>query len=371
MFKFYFSLFVLSLHFLKGCTTSPHMPVDNKTSKATIQLYNYLFELREQGIMLGHQDALAYGHRWFGEVNRSDVHDVVQDYPAVVGWEIGNLELGHSRNLDSVGFDDMRKYIQQTHKRGGITTISWHGNNILTGGNSWDCKDSIVVQEILSQGKFHNDYLGWLDKLAAFFLSLKDDSGRLIPVVFRPYHENTGSWFWWGEKQCTPEDYKSLWRMTYRFFQGNSVNNLLYCYSTSDLRDSLHFLERYPGDDVVDIIGFDCYVDGDGKSDNLRYYTESMKRNIDIVTEQANNRGKLAVIGETGYEEIKTSDYFTKIIYPLVKDSRLSWILFWRNAYEVDKPHHYYLPFKEHSAEQDFKNFISKKDILMNKDILR
>ena len=65
--------------------------------------------------MFGHQDALAYGVNWKYVEGRSDVKDVVGDYPAVYGWELGNLEHNLPYNLDSVPFDKMKSFIQKVY----------------------------------------------------------------------------------------------------------------------------------------------------------------------------------------------------------------------------------------------------------------
>lgn len=343
--------------------------VDKNATNATIKLYDDLFNRLDKGIMLAHQDDLAYGHLWYKEDGRSDVKDITGDYPAVIGWELGHVELGVEYNLDSVYFSDMKKYIKDTYRRGGITTCSWHGDNIVTGNTAWDCYQDNIVHSILPNGSNHAKYLTWLDRIADFFLDLKDDNGIYIPVVFRMYHEHTGDWFWWCSKQCTPDEYKNLWIMTVDYLKDKkNVHNLLYAYSPSRIKNEGHFLERYPGDEYVDIVAFDSYVQGkDAKA--LTSYKEEMERNLQIITTYAQKSGKMATIGETGLESVSDTTYFTQIVYPVISKYRISWILFWRNAWERDKNDHYYLPFKGHPAESDFKKFVSQPTILMNKDI--
>lgn len=332
--------------------------VDSLLTPETEMLYRRLVENSKTGVMLGHQDDLAYGHGWYGEKGRSDVKDVLGVYPPVIGWELGDLELGKVYNLDSVYFDDMRHHVQQTAERGGVSTFSWHGNNIATGGNAWDCQQDTVVRSILPGGEHHQRYLDWLDKVADFFLSLQDEDGKYIPIVFRPYHEHTGSWFWWGERQCTPEEYKALWMMTIDYFrQQKELRHVLYCYSAAETRDEVHFAERYPGDDYVDLVAFDTYVPNQGTVQDVQTYRETMERNLNTVTGFAAKRGKLATIGETGYEGIKDAQFFTRVVYPLLADKELAWVLFWRNAYESGKEGHYYVPFKGHPAAHDFVQF--------------
>ena len=85
------------------------VPADSKATKETVRLYQNLMKLQKKGIMFGHQDALAYGHGWYSEEGRSDVKDACGDYPAVYGWELGNLELNDMFSLDSIYFDRIQK----------------------------------------------------------------------------------------------------------------------------------------------------------------------------------------------------------------------------------------------------------------------
>lgn len=343
--------------------------IDSNATTETVALYNKLFEGMDKGIMLGHQDDLAYGHGWYKENGRSDVKDVTGDYPAVIGWELGHIEIGAEVNLDSIYFSDMKRYIEQTYKRGGITTASWHGDNIVTGNTAWDCAQDSVVRSVLPEGINHAKYLTWLDRVADFFLDLKDDNGKAIPVIFRMYHEHTGDWFWWGAKQCTPEEYKKLWIMTVDYLRDTKkVHNLLYAYSPSETNDEAHFLERYPGDDYVDIVGYDCYVPGKDSA-SIESYKLAMERNLNTVTSYALKSGKLPTIGETGMDSIPDTTYFTQVVHPIISKYKIAWILFWRNAWERNSTHHYYVPFKGHPAENDFKQFVDQKNILMNNDI--
>ena len=305
----------MALAMLASCTqkkenTYKHTAIDKDATRETVHLYNRLFQLMNKGIMVAHQDALAYGHDWYKEQDRSDVKDAAGDYPAVVGWELGHIELENEYNLDSVYFSDMKRYIKETYKRGGITTASWHGDNIMTGNTAWDCAQDSVVRSILPNGSNHSKFLTWLDRVGDFFLDLKDGQGKYIPVVFRMYHEHTGGWFWWGNKQCTPDEYKQLWRMTVDYLRNEkNVHNLLYAYSPSETKDMEEFLERYPGDEYVDILGFDCYASLQNDS-TLAKYQEAMHRNLKTVTDYAQSSGKLPIVGETGLQTIPNAGYF-------------------------------------------------------------
>jgi Beta-mannanase len=358
--------------FFIGCRQEEtNLLADKKATAETRQLYNRLKESMQKGIMFGHQDALAYGHDWYNEPGRSDVKEVCGDYPAVIGWELGHIELDAPFNLDSIYFSDMKKHMQDGHRRGSVNSVSWHGDNIITGNTAWDCGQNTVVKSILPGGENHEKYLVWLDRVAAFFADLKDDNGKHIPAIFRMYHEHTGSWFWWGKEQCTAEEYKQLWRMTVeRIRDKNNVHNLLYAYSPSDagVQNEADYLERYPGDDYVDIIGVDIYVPG--KDQNaIDTYKRQVTLNMDIMKAYSAKSGKIPCFAETGMESVSDTTYFSGILYPLISKYKISYVLLWRNAWERDRREHYYTPFAGHPASDDFNRFVNMPDMLMLKDI--
>ena len=105
-------------------SSNENLPSDKQATKETVDLYKNLKSLLNKGVMFGHQDDLAYGVNWKYVAGKSDVQDVVGDYPAVYGWELGNIEHQLPYDLDSVPFDKMRSFIQQGFERGGIATVS-------------------------------------------------------------------------------------------------------------------------------------------------------------------------------------------------------------------------------------------------------
>ena len=341
--------------------------VDMHATVKTQALFHCMMTNLGKGIMVAHQDDAAYGHTWYGKAGGSDVKEVTGDYPAIAGWELGHLEIGSPYNLDSVYFTDMKRLIREVYDRGGINTISWHGDNIVTGKNAWDCGQDSVVRSILPGGNNHTKFLTWLDRLSVFFHDLKDEKGELIPVIFRMFHEHTGSWFWWGAKQCTPDEYNELYRMTVKYLRDTKhVHNLLYAFSPADVTTEQEYLLRYPGDDWVDILGFDTYAFGTGRKD-IDLYKQKMTAGLSIVTKYAAKTGKIPVMAETGMEGIKLTDYFTRILLPTIQPYKISYILFWRNAF--NNPNHFYVPYAGHASAADFKKFTDTPGIILNKEI--
>ncbi|MFN8255932.1 MAG: glycosyl hydrolase [Bacteroidales bacterium] len=339
-------------------------PADKSATGETMDLYNRISELTKKGIMIGHQDALAYGHAWKLQGN-PDIRQLTGDYPAVFGWELGDLELNHQYSLDSVAFDKIREGIKWVYKNKGINTISWHCNNPLTGGNAWDVSSAEVVKSILPGGSRNAEFNKMLDRVADFLNSLKDENGIGIPVLFRPWHEHTGSWFWWGKKLCTVTDYVALWKYTIEYFQTHGVHNVIYIYSSSsNIAKETDYLERYPGDDYIDIFGFDIYqqsLEGRNK------YLNEMDKCLDIITNLAQKRNKVATISETGFESIPDKKWWTETLWPGIEKYAVSYVLLWRNA--CNAPKHYFAPFPGQESADDFIELYKRGRILFLNEI--
>ena len=331
-------------------------------------LIDHLNALIDEGkIMYGHQDDLLYGHSWklspdATEYVQSDVHATCGHYPAVYGTDLGGIELGWEASLDKNDFDQMRASAVVHHERGGIVTFSWHPRNPLTAGDAWDISSDQVVASILPGGASHEYFMGWLSNAADFLESLKTSDGDAVPVIWRPWHEHTGSWFWWGQNLCTAEQYKALWRLTYDYMEvERGLDNLVWAYSpgAGGLTPEL-FAERYPGDDMVDMVGFDCYQ----YSCNERYISD-MKNALDIAAAFAKEHGKLMAVTETGYEGVKYDRWWTEVLYPVIEAYPVSYVLTWRNACDDNMQHHFYGPHPGHASADDFCAFAALGRIVL------
>ena len=349
-----------------------NMPIDKKATRETIALYNNLKKLLKKGIMFGHQDDLAYGYGWkynasTGSAGRSDIKDVTGDYPAVYGWELGRLEIDQSVNIDSVPFDKMKQFIRQGYDRGAVITISWHLNNPLTGKSAWDPAPGTVAS-ILPGGEKNALYKNWLDKVAAFLLSLKGNKGESMPVIFRPFHELNGSWFWWGKNHCTPDEIKQAYQFTVKYLRDEkNLHNLLYAFNTDRYNSKEEYLERYPGDEWVDVIGFDIYQ---REKDNEKFIKDidGMFSTLEAIAAEKN---KIPALTEFGYGGLPDSTWWTGTFLPALKNHKISYVLGWRNAGKKnDGSVEFYVPHKKHNSAQDFKIFYANPQTLFGKDVL-
>ncbi|MBC8035392.1 MAG: beta-mannosidase, partial [Chitinophagaceae bacterium] len=217
-----------------GVASALQLPVDKDATQETVRLYNNLKRALKKGTIIGHQDDLAYGVGWRDVPGKSDVKELTGDYPGLYGWELGNIEHDSANNIDGVPFAKMRAYIKEGYRRGGVITISWHADHPVTRGSAWDTTSG-AVKEILPGGSRHALYNSWLDKVAAFLASLKGDRNEAIPILFRPYHELAGSWFWWGSKQCSEADFKAIFQYTVKYMRDvRHLHNLLYVFNTNE-----------------------------------------------------------------------------------------------------------------------------------------
>ena len=343
------------------------LPADKHATQLTINLYNNLKRNLDNGVMIGHQDDLAYGVGWKYEDGRSDIKDVTGDYPAVIGFELGRIELDHTVNLDSVPFDKMKDYIKTAYKQGSVITISWHLNNPLTGGTAWEPAPGAVASVLLG-GEKNSLYNSWLDKVAAFFLSLKDDNGNFIPVVFRPFHELNGSWFWWGGKNCTPGEIKQLYQYTEKYLRDTkNVHNLLYAYNTDKFYSADEFLSRYPGDDYADIIGFDIY-----QRNSNEEFMKNANQMLGMLDSIASVHNKIPALTEFGYAKLPDSTWWTDALLPVLQSHKVFYALAWRNAgVKQNDDTEYYVPYKGSSSAKNFVEFCNSNKILLQADVAK
>jgi len=359
------SLFALALLVLPVLNYAQTMikTADSKATKHTRALfYNLQKMARESKTLFGQEDAVAYGIGWRNVEGASDVKTVTGSYPAVYGWDLGEVGVRTS-NIDSVRFEDMRRWTREAYQRGGVHTISWHPRNPQTGGNSWDTTSA--VKHILPGGSRHEFFRLQLGHVADYIGSLKSKGlfGHAIPVIFRPWHEMTGHWFWWGRTHCTPEEYQALYRYTVDYLRNErGLHNVLFAYSPDVCASPEEYLRYYPGDDYVDLMGIDIY---EFQNRPIAALTDL----IGMVVQLAEERGKIPAFTETGFEMIPNPNWWMEgLLNPIKKHphaARIAYILVWRNA----RTNHYYVPYPGHPSEQNFRDFANDPNILLENDL--
>jgi mannan endo-1,4-beta-mannosidase len=333
--------------------------VDSLASKETVILFHSLKALSQKEIIFGHQNSTEYGVLWKGDSLRSDVRDVTGSFPGLYGWDFESIPRTDSEKISH----RVPRLVREAYARGGINTFSWHMNNPVTG--RWFYDTTVAVKYILPGGKYFHQYLRVLDTLADYCRQLVDERGRPIPIIFRPFHEFDGSWFWWGKHFCTSKEFIKLWQITVEYLRSyKKIRNFLYAFSPDRyFWDENGYLERYPGDGYVDIIGMDDYTDFKLGEDTSQW----VQRKLKIITAIAEKKQKIAAFTETGSELIPDSAWWTHTLYAaLDNDSvRIAYVMVWRNAHKK----HFFAPYPGHPSAKDFIEFRKKPKMIFEDDL--
>lgn len=361
---------------------------DDQASQETKELYAYLKDLnKKKDILFGQQHALDEGVTLTSEGSRvgstdSDVKNAVGDYPAVFGWDTLSLDGYEKPGVSGdpkQSIANLTHSMKTAHQLGGIITMSTHPHNFVTGGNFNDTSGN-VVQEILPGGSKNNQFNQWLDRIAELAHNLKTDEGKTIPVIFRPFHEQTGSWFWWGESTTNPEQYKALYRYTVEYLRDQKgVHNFLYAYSPGAGND--RYFKTYPGDAYVDVLGIDSYDDKNQPGSDS--YIQALKKDTTMLVKEAEARNKIAALTEFGYsaQGLKntgnTLDWYTRIFNALQKDpaaSKIAYMMTWAN---FGMGNNLYTPYRDvngnlggdHELLADFQKFYQDPHSVFLKEV--
>ena len=319
---------------------------DSLATKETALLFRNLKNIGREGIIFGQHLACYEAQNWkdnnISTDLKSDCLTAVGDHPGVFGFDFGR------------GITIFKDYCEEIYRRGGISTFSWHANNPVTGGKYGDVTGN-PVSAILAGGTARQTWINELDKVADFFNELEVD-GVKVPIIFRPFHENTGSWFWWGTGNCTNQEYIELWRFTIDYLRKEKgVHNLLLAYSPS--KPSLNELlarNMYPGDDYVDIIGFDAYQ----QDEELKTLVRDCSR---LVCNWAEERNKVPAITEAGIRQglqnSTSNDFFIDGFLNQFKNDdvgkNVAYVLTWMNT----SPNSYWTPLSGQPNYESFVNF--------------
>ena len=340
---------IICILLLNSCANAQlFKPSDNLATAETRELYNSMQRLVGAGILFGHHDDTSYGINWKFENDSSDVKSVTGSYPAIYGWDLAKIEHDSTRDINYIPFELQRIRVIEAYLRGGINTFCWHMDNPANGKSAWDTTLRTVAT-ILPGGANHDVYVQYLDRAAKYLSSLKGNNGEAIPILFRPFHELTGSWFWWCKNISTPDEFKALWKFTIDYLRDKKkLHNLLIVYSVADFYTESDFMERYPGDNYADLIGFDSYC-----KDVIKNFSKNLDKRLALLDIIAAKHHKLSCLAETGYLNIPATNWWTQTLSPILSKYKTSYVLAWRNA-DIKQ---YYVPYPGQLSAPDFKIF--------------
>ena len=262
-----FDYFTVGSTVLPDIKASQTTPCDPLATKETQSLMAYLNGVYGKNIISGQQEIYSGGPHGL-ETEFEYLKDTTGHYPAIRGFDYGNF------CCPAYGSDDgsTKRIIDWVKEKNGIATASFHinvpnkmesytiGDRIDWAQTSYNAKDNdFSPEKAYTKGTKEYDYYRQsLETLAAEFKKLEAEG---VPVIWRPLHEaeggggETGSWFWWGKEGSAV--YKELWKYTYTTLTEDfDCHNLIWEWNSYNFDTSANW---YPGDDYVDIIGYDKY----------------------------------------------------------------------------------------------------------------
>lgn len=139
-------------------------------------------------------------------------------------------------------------------RAGGLVTVSAHLYNPANTNGGGLRDKGVELNSLLVPGGTHDRWMRELDQIAAGLQELKQAG---VVVLWRPFHEMNGGWFWWGAKPA--EDFIAVWRHMFDYFsKEKKLDNLLWVYGPNHGQNTAAY---YAGDEYVDVIGLDAYTD--------------------------------------------------------------------------------------------------------------
>ena len=205
------------------------------------QLYAFIAETEGKASLSGQQEST-----WMGSADYETdyIFEATGKYPVIKGFDYMNDD-----------FEGVNERAKQWWNKGGVVTICWHCGSDFSG--EWkDCMEDEVAdwEKMLTEGTDeYNEMIAGMDKAAKALKELQQEN---IPVLWRPFHEFDGNWFWWSKG--TAENFKAMWRIMYqRYTEYWQLDNLIWVLGFSDQGEKSR--AWYPGDEYCDIIGADTY----------------------------------------------------------------------------------------------------------------
>lgn len=316
--------------------------VDPAATAPTVSVYKYLRAVGgADAVIFGQMEDTVY-KAGAASLSNSDVKDLTGSVSGIIGLDCGDSFAGLPTQSGESGIQAAARISNEAIRGGAIMTLSVHMPNFVTGGDSTDT--TACASAIVPGGAKNADYTAYLDMIA-------DYAGQVEgAVLFRPFHENTGSWFWWGAEHCTADEYKALWQYTVTYLRDTKgVHNLIYVYSPgTEAADAAAFAARYPGDEWVDVIGFDTYVDGADAS------MTAFANYADMVSAFAQSHDKVFAVTELGVSDLKdktaddlSADWFSQVLN-ILSARKCAFFMTWTNRSAAGE---FYVPFAASKAD--------------------
>ncbi|MBN1952809.1 MAG: hypothetical protein JW801_16520 [Bacteroidales bacterium] len=225
-----------------------------------------------------------------------------------------SIDWGHAREGDSDSYlarpDIVKECIRQ-HSLGSLITICWHAvpptaeEPITFRALPDSDPDSIQsVQGKLTDRQFRDVltpgtalYKQWCKQVDSVVVYLKQLQDAHVPVLWRPYHEMNGNWFWWGARTGEYSTRRLYIQLFDRLVKHHKLNNLVWVWSVDRFDNpAMYYEQYYPGKEYVDILSLDVYG-----NDFKKTYYDSLKVLADgkpIALAEVGNPPALEILDE-------------------------------------------------------------------------
>jgi mannan endo-1,4-beta-mannosidase len=226
--------------------SAPANPSATPAARAVLALLRSLETRRERRILSGQFTG------FWNQLNAAfpgEIHAQSGQHPALIGVDYANIEGG------SIDWRQPNRTALAHASADGLVTVSTHLHNPANPAGFGLRDQGVDLAALLDpETDTHRRWLAELDAIAAGLAELRDAG---VPVLWRPFHEMNGGWFWWGAKE--PALFHRVWRHLFAYFtETKRLDNLLWVYSPNHGADTV---SHYPGDAFVDIVGLDAYTD--------------------------------------------------------------------------------------------------------------
>lgn len=241
---------------LNGFAQQQFAPVNPNTTPEARKLLSYIYSIKGKHIITGQHN---YPH--IPNKHLDSVKAITGKEPGL--WGADFIWSGTNDVGQAIVDQAIKRY-----KQGYLICLMWHQGR-PTDNPPYGWKESVQAKLTPAQWKelttpnteLNKRWLAQVDQIAVWLKKLQDAK---VPVLWRPYHEMNGVWFWWGDKKG-PDGISKLWKMMYdRYTNYHKLNNLIWVWGANGPRDlpedqAYSYKYYYPGAKYVDILGTDIY----------------------------------------------------------------------------------------------------------------
>ena len=269
---------------LEAKTPDGSKPVSENTNEETLELFNYLKSIYGKQILAGQQYSNA------NQYENITYYNTTGDMPAIMGFDFL-----FAQGTDEPDFTQIEEAIKWHNEQNGIVAFCWHwkvpvdisNDNVKgTAFYSNEIRNFSLENAVTPGTKEYEVVIKDIDTIALYLQRLESAG---VPVIWRPLHEASGNWFWWGLKNkddYNKQLYQKLWYMLYdRLENYHKLTNLIWVWNGQSVAMTVNA-------NTYDISGIDVYPDKEDHSEQQLKYA-----NLAKITDSA----KMTALTEVGY----------------------------------------------------------------------